>query len=102
MTESLDASCISGPGKDYRRQHAAVQRGEEAAAAVGGPCRRCAAKCIEWLLGCFGNVYVDDGGVRCGVFAFQERKAGTPGTKLHVMDILKNRGESAPPFKARE
>ena len=45
---------------------------------------------------------MDDGGVRCGVFAFQERKAGTPGTKLHVMDILKNRGESAPPFKACE
>ncbi|CAK9081915.1 Clathrin heavy chain 1 [Durusdinium trenchii] len=57
---------------------------------------------LEGHAGCFGNVYVDDGGVRCGVFAFQERKAGQPGTKLHIMDILKNRGESAPPFKVQQ
>ncbi|CAE7797236.1 Cltc [Symbiodinium microadriaticum] len=56
---------------------------------------------LEGHAGCFGNVYVDDGGVRCGVFAFQERKAGNPQTKLHIMDILKNRGESAPPFKVQ-
>ncbi|OLQ05934.1 Clathrin heavy chain [Symbiodinium microadriaticum] len=53
---------------------------------------------LEGHAGCFGNVYVDDGGVRCGVFAFQ---AGNPQTKLHIMDILKNRGESAPPFKVQ-
>ncbi|CAE7493273.1 Cltc [Symbiodinium natans] len=56
---------------------------------------------LEGHAGCFGNVYVDDGGVRCGVFAFQERKAGNPQTKLHIMDILKNRGDSAPPFKVQ-
>eukprot|EP00435_Cladocopium_sp_Y103_P039993 s3101_g10.t2 len=55
---------------------------------------------LKLCRGCFGNVYVDDGGVRCGVFAFQERKVGQTSTKLRVMDILKNRGESASPFKA--
>ena len=34
---------------------------------------------FDALSGCFGNVYVDDGGVRCGVFAFQERKARPSG-----------------------
>ena len=38
-----------------------------------GPLISCKLCGIVW--GCFGNVYVDDGGVRCGVFAFQERKA---------------------------
>lgn len=57
---------------------------------------------LEGHAGCFGNVYVDDGGVRCGVFAFQERKVGQTATKLHIMDILKNRGESATPFKVQQ
>jgi len=54
---------------------------------------------LEGHAGCFGNVMVDDGSIPGGLFAFQERKAGTQQTKLHIMDILKNRGESAPPFK---
>lgn len=38
----------------------------------------------SWRLsGCFGNVFVDDGGVRCGVFAFQERKVGDLICKFH-------------------
>jgi len=57
---------------------------------------------LEGHAGCFGNVFVDDGGVRCGVFAFQERKVGQTATKLHIMDILKNRGESATPFKVQQ
>eukprot|EP00933_Yihiella_yeosuensis_P029624 TRINITY_DN23254_c0_g2_i2.p1 TRINITY_DN23254_c0_g2~~TRINITY_DN23254_c0_g2_i2.p1 ORF type:complete len:1724 (+),score=416.69 TRINITY_DN23254_c0_g2_i2:72-5243(+) len=52
---------------------------------------------LEGHAGCFGNVLVDDGAVPAGLFAFQERKAGV--TKLHIMDIAKNRGEGAAPYK---
>ncbi|CAE8586426.1 unnamed protein product [Polarella glacialis] len=54
---------------------------------------------LEGHAGCFGNILVGDGEVPAGLFAFQERKAGTGQTKLHIMDITKNRGEGAAPYK---
>jgi len=56
---------------------------------------------LEGHAGTFGNVLVGDGEAPGGLFSFFERKQGTLQTKLHIMDITKSRGESAPPFKVQ-
>eukprot|EP00929_Paragymnodinium_shiwhaense_P056354 TRINITY_DN2820_c0_g1_i2.p1 TRINITY_DN2820_c0_g1~~TRINITY_DN2820_c0_g1_i2.p1 ORF type:complete len:1724 (-),score=606.43 TRINITY_DN2820_c0_g1_i2:339-5510(-) len=59
------------------------------------------AQLLEAHAGCFGNVVVGDGEPAGGLFAFAERKQGQTETKLHIMDILKNRGEGAAPYKVQ-
>jgi len=57
---------------------------------------------LEGHAGGFGNVQVSDNEPPAGLFAFQERKAGTTQTKLHIMDVTKARGEGmTPPFKVQ-
>jgi clathrin heavy chain len=57
---------------------------------------------LEGHAGAFGNVAVADNEGPAGLFAFQERKQGQSATKLHIMDISKQRGEGMPaPFKVQ-
>jgi len=57
---------------------------------------------LEGHAGCFGNVAVADGEAPAGLFAFSERKVGSVQTRLHIMDVMKPRGEGmSPPFKVQ-